>query len=344
MRNIIRILLVISAIAVVCVIERKETEKPSMGKGWSVLYDYRLKKTVKAVDTLPFTSHIRGYTGPIDLRIKADENGKISDIEILSHEESPEFIKRIKEEGLLDKLDGIYWKDAGSKKIDAVSGVTLSSKAVLDSIKYRLSIIEEEQKILLKPDIDFFALAIIALSLYICLRPVRHERIIRKAVLFLSMIYLGFIKGAFLSMALFSGWISFGIAWKSVTLWVMAFLAVLVPLITRKKFYCYFLCPFGAAEELVFNISKWRWHVPAKAGRYISYVRYLLLVIIALVIIFDIRTDPAKFEPFTFFLIRSADIFVIILASVFLLLSFLIYRPWCRFFCPTGALLDLFRR
>ena len=35
---------------------------------------------------------------------------------------------------------------------------------------------------------------------------------------------------------------------------------------------------------------------------------------------------------------------MVVLAVLFLLLSVAIPRAWCRYFCPTGALIDFFRR
>jgi NosR/NirI family transcriptional regulator, nitrous oxide reductase regulator len=53
--------------------------------------------------------------------------------------------------------------------------------------------------------------------------------------------------------------------------------------------------------------------------------------------------DLTKVEPFLAFSYRIVSIFVMILALVFIVLSFVINRPWCNYFCPTGMLLSLFK-
>lgn len=45
------------------------------------------------------------------------------------------------------------------------------------------------------------------------------------------------------------------------------------------------------------------------------------------------------FEPFSAFIFHSASWIVIVIALLFIAISFIITRPYCRFVCPMGTLL-----
>lgn len=47
---------------------------------------------------------------------------------------------------------------------------------------------------------------------------------------------------------------------------------------------------------------------------------------------------------FSAFLLTAATGWMIALAVIFLLLSIFFARPWCNYFCPTGALLEILRK
>ena len=46
-------------------------------------------------------------------------------------------------------------------------------------------------------------------------------------------------------------------------------------------------------------------------------------------------------EPFSAFVFESASVGAIVIAVVFLALSTVIMRPYCRFVCPTGTILKI---
>ena len=49
-------------------------------------------------------------------------------------------------------------------------------------------------------------------------------------------------------------------------------------------------------------------------------------------------------EVFSAFIFQTASVFVLALGGVFLLLSFFVARPYCRFVCPTGTLFKIAER
>lgn len=97
------------------------------------------KKTVKPlaseeIYTQPLCSGIIGYNDIVPLKITM-ENGKISDIEILDNRETPRYMKCVIEGGLVEKFYGLTPSEAAGLDVDAVSGATFTSNAIIKSVR-----------------------------------------------------------------------------------------------------------------------------------------------------------------------------------------------------------------
>lgn len=86
------------------------------------------------IDTSPFSEEIIGFNGPTPVEIDVVK-GRISEIRILPNSETPSFIRRIKESGFLSRLNGKTLQEARDTKLDAVSGATYSSEALIRNIE-----------------------------------------------------------------------------------------------------------------------------------------------------------------------------------------------------------------
>ncbi len=93
--------------------------------------------------TAEYCSDIIGFNGPIPLAINMID-GKIASIEILDNEETPRFLKRVTDANLVEKFYGLTPKEAVSLDIDAVSGATYSSTAIIKSVKTRMEIYDKD--------------------------------------------------------------------------------------------------------------------------------------------------------------------------------------------------------
>ena len=70
-------------------------------------------------------------------------------------------------------------------------------------------------------------------------------------MLLLSVAVLGIWQGAFLSLALLYRWLLFGTSpLVRFGIFAAVVLSLLLPFLTNRRFYCAYLCPFGAAQEL----------------------------------------------------------------------------------------------
>jgi polyferredoxin len=160
------------------------------------------------------------------------------------------------------------------------------------------------------------------------------------------IVYVGFISGDLIAQSLVAGWAKSGIPWSTapgLTLLVAA--SFLVPAATRKPLYCHHLCPHGAAQELLghYGPARWRIQLPPGLVRGLEYLPGALLLVVLLVVMLALPLELAGLEPFDAYLIRNAGFATIAVAVVGLIASLFVPQAYCRFGCPTGALLNFVR-
>lgn len=303
----------------------------------------------KAIVAQQTTSEIIGYSGPIPLAIIIDNNDKIVGVSLLPNDETPRFVERVVNEGFTQKWNGLTAEQSVSKDMDAISGATYSSVAIAETVKQRLSEYSKTEAAArsanLKELLSYAAIAgilIYALAFYFFPQRLKKLRI---TLLVLAIGVLGFYYGSFLSMKLIGSWFILGVSLKNQAIFVtIALLAILLPFIFGKNFYCTYVCPFGASQELLAKLNPKKLELPKNVVAVLAHTRSKVMLIILAIAIFGSTIDITEAEPFTLFLFSSVSKGVVVLAVAFLLLSIAIPRSWCRFFCPTGAFIDFFRK
>ena len=86
------------------------------------------------INTTDFTEDIIGYNGPTPVEITVVK-GVITGIEALPNREGPRFLQTVLASGLLEKLNGLTLKEAKAVTLDAVSGATFTSTALIKNIQ-----------------------------------------------------------------------------------------------------------------------------------------------------------------------------------------------------------------
>lgn len=102
------------------------------------------KKGVYTVNTIEIGNTIIGYNGATPLLITI-ENDKIVKVEALENDETPRFFARA-EEGILPALAGRDVNEVLEAEIDAVSGATYSSEALIANVRVGLRYYLEHKK------------------------------------------------------------------------------------------------------------------------------------------------------------------------------------------------------
>ena len=135
----------------------------------------------------------------------------------------------------------------------------------------------------------------------------------------------------------------------TVTLWAFVFVALLW---WGRGTFCGWLCPFGALQELAARLGRLlripQLRLRSSLDVRLKRVKYLLLAaILASVFAPGQWTDRlVELEPFktaiTLAFVRSWP--YVLYAAALLLASTLVYKGYCRYFCPFGAALALLGR
>ena len=93
---------------------------------------YAAADTLK-VNTTSLASDVEGFNGTTPVEISVVK-GKITRIKLLPNQETPSFLQLVIDSGLLKALNGKTVEEASKAKLDAVSGATYSSTAIIENI------------------------------------------------------------------------------------------------------------------------------------------------------------------------------------------------------------------
>ncbi len=88
---------------------------------------------------------VEGYMGPTPLVVHVDALGLVSRIEALPNEETPAYW-RLAMEGLSKAWNGVPADEAVKLEVDAVSGATFSSDAIISNVRAGISCYLESKK------------------------------------------------------------------------------------------------------------------------------------------------------------------------------------------------------
>ncbi|MFK7818625.1 MAG: 4Fe-4S binding protein, partial [Planctomycetaceae bacterium] len=130
----------------------------------------------------------------------------------------------------------------------------------------------------------------------------------------------------------------------SVGLLFLTLAAFSVPIFSGRNVYCSHLCPHGAVQQLVRNRIPWRIKLSKRWTRLLSLLPGLLLLWVVVIATGGFAFSLVDIEPFDAWLFRVAGIATVTVAIVGLVASLFVPMAYCRFGCPTGALLQFVRR
>jgi NosR/NirI family transcriptional regulator, nitrous oxide reductase regulator len=120
--------------------------------------------------------------------------------------------------------------------------------------------------------------------------------------------------------------------------------ALVVPLTSKRQVYCHQLCPHGAVQQLVKRRIRCQPRIPRKAAAALSTIPGLLLGAALILAIRNEHFSLSDLEPFDAWLISITGWASLSIAIVGLAASLFVPMAYCRFGCPTGALLNYLRR
>lgn len=105
---------------------------------WTEVYDAKQVLLGYAVYSKPASDGIKGYAGETPLMVALSPKQEILCVTMLDNQESPGFLARVIEAGLLKSWDGMKPAKAVKKKVDTVSGATYSSRSIIETLQATL--------------------------------------------------------------------------------------------------------------------------------------------------------------------------------------------------------------
>lgn len=106
------------------------------------------------------------------------------------------------------------------------------------------------------------------------------------------------------------------------------------------KIFCGYACPIGALQDFLFRKSL-SFKISKKVHNVLKYFKYLVLVLVVIFSVILNKMVLMDIEPFKVAFNFGGTIIQIILFVIFVVASLFIFRPWCKYFCPLGALLSI---
>ena len=333
------------------------------------------------VNTKPLAKDVQGYGGPVPLKIHI-KDGRVVAVEAEPNAESPDFFNRAKE--LLNHWQGKSVDEALAEEVDAVSGATFSSRAIIANMQRGLAYAKQHGQwgeegsvgaletgaspIVGSEDGSVGALetsappivgsggnsvgaletsappmvALIVVLLGAVVPLFYNNRRLHLVQLAVNVVVLGLWTGTFVSYTLFLRIFAGGVSLSAIGAFaaplLMLIVALIYPLAGRSGHYCANICPFGSAQELAGKLSRRKLRITPRVLKLLSVLRNLLWGVLMALLLTGTCTAWIDYELFTAFLYSSASVWVTVLAALFLVLSVWVPRPYCRFVCPTGAL------
>ena len=316
------------------------------------------------VNTKPLAKDVQGYGGPVPLKIHI-KDGRVAAVEAEPNAESPDFFNRAKE--LLNHWQNKSVDEALAEEVDAVSGATFSSRAIIANMQRGLAYAQKRGQwgedgsvgalgtsappivggvgnsvgALETGASPIVALVVVLLGAVVPL--FYNNRRLHLVQLAVNVVVLGLWTGTFVSytlfMRIFAGGVSLSAIGAFAAPMLMLIVALIYPLAGRSGHYCANVCPFGSAQELAGKLSRRKLRITPRVLKLLSVLRNLLWGVLMALLLTGTCTAWIDYELFTAFLYSSASVWVTVLAALFLVLSVWVPRPYCRFVCPTGALI-----
>lgn len=303
-----------------------------------------LNDGTQIINSTEIARDISGYGGSIPL-VVTFKNGILTDIEIGKNSETEEFLNTVIGSGIIEQWKGLTPTEILEHKVDAVSGATMTHNAIVGNMMRVAAYVSQRKATPTKTNIftakSIVGLLVILLGLYATFTRRKSQKM-RMVLQVLNVAVLGLWCGSFLSLSAFVGWASNGVNIGVMFLpFALLVLSVVVPLFGKKGSYCNYHCPMGASQELVGKIVKRKMKISEPILKRLNYLREGILFVLLLVMWMGAGFSLIDYEVFSILIPQNASLFVVILGIIFLVLSAFINRPYCRFICPTGALIKI---
>lgn len=332
---------------------------PDRNGRWSVFNSQDLP-IGRMFSTSPTADNIVGYQGPTETLVAVSPEGRVVKMAVRKSYDNAPYVGYLDEDWSWPELfAGLSLSDLGTydleaHKVEGVSGATMTSMAVARGVIAMAQAAERPpretapspQSLPIRmTSRQSGTVIIIACGCVIALSRLRGMTWVRVPYQLLLIAVVGFWNGDMLSQAMLVGWARHGVPVSSaLPLVLLAAAAFAFPSIGRRNVYCSHLCPHGALQQLLRPRGRRRGHLSPKTTRILAMIPVGLLGLVVVVAVTGLPINLVAIEPFDAYLLRIAGWGTLAVAVVGVIASLFIPMAYCRFGCPTGALLDHTRR
>lgn len=331
---------------------REERARP----GWLSVRDGAGRHLGYAVRSSPEAERVRGHGGPTEALALLDGEGeRVLAVRVRRSYDGAEYADRVREDQtFLRSLGGRTVRewgelDFGRAGIEGVSGATETSYALAEGLRRKLRAAGTgsagAESAWFEWRLRDGALAgMVFGSLLMAFGGGRGRARVRRLWQVLVVGVIGLWLGDLLSVALLAGWSRHGLAADTAPgLVLLVVVALVVPWAADRALYCHHLCPHGVVQEWLAGMRRWQVAVPPRVGRWLERLAPGLLLVALLVGVAGSSFDLSRIEPFDAWTLRRAAWVSAGIALVGWVASVFVPMAYCRYGCPTGALLRFLR-
>ncbi|MEX2357464.1 MAG: FMN-binding protein, partial [Pirellulaceae bacterium] len=309
--------------------------------------------------TSPHADHIVGYQGPTDALVALNDNDEVIGIRLRHSYDNQPYVRYVNEDYIFPEVlnettwDQLVELDLESSGIEGISGATMTSQAMIEAIFVAARKIELARsappRVATGPHLSFKlrdlgTILVVLFAVVVAFTSLRSNRWVRLGFPLVLIFYLGFYNGDVLSQALWVGWAQYGIPWhRTLGLAVLAAAAFAVPLVSKKQLYCNHVCPHGQAQILIARYSPWQWKMPKWLRSALRPLPAILLLLVVLTAMGQASVNLSSIEPFNAYIPSIAGWMAISIAIGGLIFSAFVPMGYCKYGCPTGAVLTHLR-
>ena len=300
----------------------------------------------------PWLDHIVGYAGPINVGLVLDKNNKIQSVHIISSHETESYLRKIQRAGYYQQYQDLAI-NKGQKRIDGVSGATITSHAVGEIVENMVLQATVDKPNYASSDTLVFSLEVkntlfwvLHLVVIVALFAFGYQNKVKKTkrnmliLSIISVVYIGFfLNNSFTYISFIEPFVGSTLSAFS---GIYAFAAIMGS-VWSNNLYCKYVCPFGHIQRLTIKLPFIKKRKIPLSNLWLERIRNILTLVLFIGILLGLR-QWKNYEVFP--ILFGANIVSIGFAITFLVLVVSTIYPmfWCRVACPTGCVLDTVKR
>jgi polyferredoxin len=131
---------------------------------------------------------------------------------------------------------------------------------------------------------------------------------------------------------------------SSAVLWYVIVITTMISVAIAGRFYCGWLCPFGALSEFIGRLTRVKWTIPVKQDDQWRKLKYYLLGAVVIIVFLTQRADYGNYETYITLFSFHGNALTWTLVFLAIVANLRIERFWCRYLCPVAALTGVLSR